>query len=138
LKIEIRQEIFSSPPLQTIHEKNHVIAKTLRAVVYSHLVNDNPEFDFEDWEYLFYLMDASDHPLEEEKRSQSSTSPRRWIHRRLEEWKDERGRLDWLHPKNPLNTSDPFTEWMLLVLVEKLELELLDLRSKYGVGLENL
>jgi len=49
----------------------------------------------------------------------------------LEEWKDERGVLDWLHPRNPLNTSDRVTEWMLLALVEKLELELLELRTKY-------
>jgi hypothetical protein len=107
-----------------------VIVQTVRAIVHSHLVNDNPELDFEDWEYLFYLMGASDHPLEEEKRAQSASSQRHRVHRLLEEWKDEQGRLDWLHPKNPLNTSDPVTEWMLLMLVEKLELELLDLRNE--------
>ena len=39
---------------------------------------------------------------------------------------------DWLHGKNPLNVSETLTEWMLLTLVEKLEVELGDLRKQLG------
>jgi len=130
----IREEIFSSPPPQAVHGKVLLLSQTLKAVMHNHLVGGSPEYDFEDWEYFLYLMDESDHPLEEEKRTQSrsSLSQRRSWFRRLEEWKDERGVLDWLHPRNPLNMSDPVTQWMLLTLAEKLELELLELKMKYG------
>jgi hypothetical protein len=39
---------------------------------------------------------------------------------------------DWLHGKNPLNNSEELTEWMLFTMVEKLEMELADLRSQLG------
>lgn len=50
----------------------------------------------------------------------------------LEEWQDGNQIPDWLHGKNPLNASESLTEWMLLALMEKLEMELAELRRKNG------
>jgi hypothetical protein len=58
--------------------------------------------------------------------------PRPPTGRSFEEWRDGKGSLDWLHRKNPLNNSGTLTEWMLFTMVEKLEMELADLRRQLG------
>jgi potassium channel subfamily K len=58
--------------------------------------------------------------------------PRPPTSRSFEEWRDGNGSPDWLHGKNPLNNSEELTEWMLFTMVEKLEMELADLRSQLG------
>jgi hypothetical protein len=55
----------------------------------------------------------------------------------LEEWQDGSGKVDWLHGKNPLNVAETNTEWLLLTLVEKLEIELLELRRRLGNTVDN-
>jgi potassium channel subfamily K len=72
--------------------------------------NESPEYSFEEWEYIFYLLGAGDN----------------------EESRAGKRMMDWLHCKNPLNTTKKLTEWLLLTLVEKLEEELLELRRKMG------
>lgn len=41
--------------------------------------------------------------------------------------------MDWHHGKNLLNVSDTLIEWLLLTLFNKLEAELLELRTKMGI-----
>ncbi len=127
-------------PNHNSHDKNHLIVKAIKTLTSDHIQNQQtksrPEYSFEDWEYIFYLLGVLDptngtdpipHPEDiggiETRRSGFG------------EWQDGSNGgqvLDWLHGKNPLNVSDTLTEWMLLTLVEKLEAELAELRRNHG------
>jgi potassium channel subfamily K, other eukaryote len=96
------------------HDKNHLLVQALKQVIVDHIKHQQstqkPEYSFEEWEYIFYLLGAGD----------------------VDESKERKRMLDWLHSRNPLNATEKLTEWLLLTLVEKLEEELLDLRRKLG------
>ena len=119
------------------HDKNHLLAQAIKNVVGDHIKNqqsgERADYSFEYWEYIFYLMGVLEPPPRGEKHITPNDNLQLQTTRSgLEEWRDGKGMLDWLHGKNPLNVSETLTEWMLLALVEKLELELLELRRKMG------
>jgi potassium channel subfamily K len=133
------------------HDRNHLLIQAVKKVAADHIKSEQkgerPDYSFEDWEYIFYLMGVlepdpafqselkrSDNSAEHLNRAKSSGSMLRIRTRSstLGGWTDGNGALDWLHGQNPLNVTDTLTEWMLLTLVEKLELELLDMRKKMG------
>jgi potassium channel subfamily K len=51
------------------HDKNHLLVKAIKRVAIDHIKNQQnkskPEYTFEDWEYIFYLMGVLD-PCSEE------------------------------------------------------------------------
>ena len=98
----------------------------IKIVVRDHLKKKRPDYSFEDWEVIFYLMGALESRPSVETKSTTEDD------RCSLDWKDEKGMMDWLHGRNPLNATETLTEWLLLTLVEKLELELLELRRKMG------
>jgi potassium channel subfamily K, other eukaryote len=93
--------------------------QALKKVLVDHIkhqqTNERPDYIFEEWEYIIYLLGALEPSSGEDKESG-----------------DGKRMIDWLHSKNPLNATEKLTEWLLLTLVEKLEWELLDLRRKMG------
>ena len=94
-----------------------------------------PDYSFEDWEYIFYLMGALESPFDQ--RATTTESDLESKRKELDDSQDEGPILDWLHGKNPLNVSDTLTEWLLLTLVEKLETELSELRRQMGMHQPN-
>ena len=118
------------------HDKNHLLVRAIRRVAIDHIKsqeeNVNPDYTFEDWEYIFYLMGVLE-PVPEEKNGVTGARRLSGLARSgMEEWAEGGQILDWLHGKNPLNISETLTEWVLLSLVDKLEAELLELRKELG------
>jgi potassium channel subfamily K, other eukaryote len=113
------------------------LVKVIKSVVRDHLKNQQngkqPDYSFEDWEFIFHLMGVLK-PLQGEEASPPADEIVQIPEKRgsLEEWRNKKGTMDWLHGKNPLNATETLTEWILLTLVEKLELELLEVRRKMG------
>ena len=101
------------------HDKNYLLVQALKKVIVDHIKhwqsNEMPDYSFEEWEYIFYLLGALKPSSGEDKESG-----------------DRKRMIDWLHSKNPFNATEKLTEWLLLTLVEQLEGELLDLRRKMG------
>ena len=139
------------------HDRNHLLIQAVKKVAADHIRSEQkgerPDYSFEDWEYIFYLMGVlepdpafqseskrSGNSAEHLNRAKSSDSMLQIRTRSstLGGWTDGNGALDWLHGQNPLNVTDTLTEWMLLTLVEKLELELLDMRKKMGNTLDEI
>lgn len=121
------------------HDKNHLLVQAIKRVTIDHIRNQEkglkPDYSFEEWEYIFYLMGVLE-PASEDRNGDNGNergkSPPRLRRTGLEEWTEGGQMLDWLHGKNPLNVSETLTEWVLLTLVEKLEAELLTLRKELG------
>lgn len=111
--------------------------KLLKRVILYHVEhqqdNERPNYSFEDWEYIFYLLGALD-PLSGEEKSSSAVDGAQFqaMESSLEQRRVRKRMVDWLHWRNPLNATEKLTEWILLTLVEKLEWELFDLRRKIG------
>jgi potassium channel subfamily K len=122
------------------HDKNLLLAQAIKAVAIDHIknqqTNSRQDYSFEDWEYIFYLMGVLEPSNDEQTAPAGEENPGNPVLKpacsNLEEWTDGGQILDWLHGKNPLNGSDTVTEWVLLSLVDKLEMELLELRKQLG------
>ncbi|KUJ14162.1 voltage-gated potassium channel [Mollisia scopiformis] len=130
------------------HDKNHLRMRAIKSITRDHLQhqtsNSQPDYSFEDWEYMFYLMDileplSDDEPeatsvKEKNERPMYGQKGERSKERKtgMEEWQDGAQIPDWLHGMNPLNVPEPVTEWMLEALMEKLESELAELRRREG------
>jgi len=117
-----------------IHDKNYLLVQAIKAVAMDHIKdqenNISPNYTFEDWEYIFYLIGVLKPTSEDQNAATREKRPPGLARTSLDEWQDGGHILDWLHGKNPLNVSETLTEWVLLTLVEKLEAELLELREK--------
>jgi len=119
------------------HDKNHLLVQAIKKITLDQIRNQQnnkkPDYSFEDWEYIFYLMgvlepSGEENPASTEEDHELGGSKRSG----LDQWQDGGQMVDWLHGKNPLNVSETLTEWMLLSLVDKLEEELLELRKQNG------
>jgi hypothetical protein len=112
------------------------LVQAIKAVAIDHIKNQEndikPEYSFEDWEYIFYLMGVLEPISNESNTVAGEKRPPGLARTGLEQWTDGGQILDWLHGKNPLNVSETLTEWVLLTLVDKLEAELLELRKELG------
>jgi potassium channel subfamily K len=111
--------------------------KVLKRVILDHIGQQQdkgrPNYSFEDWEYIFYLLGALEPSLPEEENLSALDGVQSLAPKSSLEKRGARKRMiDWLHCKNPLNATETLTEWILLTLVEKLEWELLVLRRKTG------
>ena len=125
-----------------IHDKNHLLVQAIRRVAIDHIKNQtsnqDKEYTFDDWEYIFYLMGVLEPSADQRSINGSGDGdegekkPQKLQRTGLEEWTDGGQILDWLHGKNPLNVTEAATEWVLLTLVDKLEAELLELRKQLG------
>lgn len=94
---------------------------------------ERPDYSFEEWEYILYLLGALEPLAGEGKRSTTTDNAQsRTNNSNIEETGVGKRMVDWLHGKNPLNSTEILTEWILLTLVEKLEGELLNLRRDMG------
>jgi potassium channel subfamily K, other eukaryote len=115
-----------------------LLVKVIKRVIHDHLEDQHmgrqSDYSFEDWEDIFDLIGALG-PVQGEEGSsataEGSLHPS-LTHTSLESWKDGKEVMDWLHWRNPLNITETLTEWILLTLVDKLELELSELRQKMG------
>ncbi|CZR64103.1 uncharacterized protein PAC_14000 [Phialocephala subalpina] len=138
------------------HDKNHLLIRAIKLIARDHIKhqasNSQPDYSFDDWEYVFYLMDvlepsSDDGPSPAKEKSKNGEGEKKRVGHKentpreketkkrrtgMEEWQDGSQIPDWLHGKNPLNVSESSTEWMLLALMEKLESELAELRRKDG------
>lgn len=138
-----------------MHDKNHLLIRAIKSIARDQIQhresNSEPDYSFEDWEYMFYLMDILE-PISDDETPPSNNKEKKEeegnsradyhenaqgekkTNRRsgMEEWQDGSQIPDWLHGKNPLNVSESLTEWMLFALMEKLESELAQLRRKEG------
>lgn len=120
-----------------VHDKNHLIIKAIKSVIVDHIDHrqnkERPEYSFEEWEYILYLLGALEPFAGENKLSTTTDNTQiRSKHGKIEEAKAGNRMIDWLHGENPLNATEVLTEWILLTLVEKLEEELLNLRRNMG------
>jgi len=128
LKAEVKPEHLPHNP----HDRNHLLARALRSVAHSHFHKDKPDYDFEDWEFVLYLIGERDHPFAADYAGSNTTNTIRKspVSSKVTAWKGEDGLFDWFDENSPLNVSETVTEWMLLVLVEVLEDELRRLRQQ--------
>lgn len=134
------------------YDKNHLRIQAIKSITRDRILHQasssEPDYSFQDWEYMFWLMDVLE-PVSESVSSRpgspgnavekTDTQERRGEAEQVKErqsgmdaWQDGNKVPDWLHGKNPLNVTESVTEWMLLALIEKLEIELADLRRKEG------
>ncbi|KAF4627508.1 hypothetical protein G7Y89_g10646 [Cudoniella acicularis] len=112
-----------------IHDRNYLLIQAIKNVIQEHIktkaTDAKVEYNFEDWEYIFYLMGVfeSNTSNSEEKGNINGGGASGDYNEKM---------IDWLHGKNPLNVSETLTEWMLLELVNKLEKELDSVRKDLG------
>lgn len=106
-------------------DKNRLLIQAVKRIAHSHVYKHRADYEFDDWEFIFYLIGALNNPPlangTKTRPGRQAKLPKRPLST-FEDWqKASDGGIDWLDPKNPLYNAENVTAWIMMALVEGLQ-----------------